>query len=642
MLSALTIVGHTFKAPMGGLPGNSSMRTGIIAFVVLLCFGCQLADADQRRRIYFLESLSPALPAAARTIDAFKKRLSEKTTEQFEIFIDYMELVRLPSQAHVDRTVQYLSGKYAEAHPDVIITLGRAAVPFMSKYRNTIAPDVPIILTSVPTADAKRSNLQNAYWVTTEYSFSKTLDLARRLQPNTHNLVVVGGASDYDRQWLDLARRELQPFSDRYTITYLAGLSYKETLKNVSKLSNDTIILMSFFFADGSGQPQVSPEVTSNIAKDSPAPVYSPISTNLGTGIVGGYMDSWEEEGASAADVAFDILSGRVSDAISHQNTPVHSYQVDERQLKRWGMSNSRLPTGADIRFHQFDLWEQYRWQILAIFAIFALQTLVISGLVIERRRRRIAEAHERERIMEVLHLNRSATAGVLSASVAHELGQPLGAIQSYAEAAIIFLKQTPPDLAKIGGILTNIVRDNERAANIISHLRRMLKKTDEAVTQEVDLYDIISETIEIVASEALKNGVDLATYKPNGILLVWADRIQLQQVLINLVINGIDAMRDCDLGKRKMSVSAAPVNGSSVEVSVADSGTGIPVDKLQNVFEPFYSTKGHGTGLGLSIARTIVQTFGGTIWAENRLEGGTLFRFTLPLSKTAQAPPTN
>src|SRR5215468_5680019 len=155
------------------------MRACIFALVLLVCLGCQSAGAEQRRRIYFLESLSPALPAAVRTIDAFKKRLNEKTTEQFEIFVDYMELVRLSSPAHVERTVQYLSGKYREAPPDVLITLGRAALPFLSKYRDAIAPNVPTILTSVPSADAKVSNLQNVFWITTEYDFSKTLDLAQ-------------------------------------------------------------------------------------------------------------------------------------------------------------------------------------------------------------------------------------------------------------------------------------------------------------------------------------------------------------------------------------------------------------------------------------------------------------------------------
>src|SRR5215510_6343215 len=121
------------------------MRAQVLAFLTLPCIACQPVDAADRRRIYFLESLSPALPAAVRTIDAFKKRLGEKTTEQFEIFVDYMELVRLPSQAHKERMVQYLSGKYAEAPPYVLVTLGRAALPFIAKYRDAIAPNVPII-----------------------------------------------------------------------------------------------------------------------------------------------------------------------------------------------------------------------------------------------------------------------------------------------------------------------------------------------------------------------------------------------------------------------------------------------------------------------------------------------------------------
>src|SRR5262249_3346737 len=150
------------------------------------------------------------------------------------------------------------------------ITLGRAALPFLAKYRDAIAPNVPTILTSVPSADAKASNLQNVFWITTEYDFSKTMSLAQRLQPEARDLVVVGGASDYDQQWLDLVRQELQQYGDRYAVRYLAGLSYDETLAEVSRLPKDTIVIMSFFFADGSGRPQVSPEVAAAVAKVSP------------------------------------------------------------------------------------------------------------------------------------------------------------------------------------------------------------------------------------------------------------------------------------------------------------------------------------------------------------------------------------
>ncbi len=294
---------------------------------------CQADAADQRRRIYFLESLSPALPAAVRTIDAFKKRLSETTSEQFEIFVDYMELVRLPGQAHIDRTVQYLSGKYAEARPDVVITLGRAALPFMAKHREAVAPHVPLVLVSVPSLDAKESRLDDVFWVNAEYSFSKTLELARQLQPEARHLVVVAGAGAYDQRWLNDARRELQPYSERYDTKYIIGRSHADTLKEVSRLSKDTIVIMSFFFVDGSGQTYSSAKVAADVARVSPAPVYSPISTNLGEGIVGGYMDSWEEQGIAAADVALQILTGKPPEAIPRENKPRQAYHLDARQL---------------------------------------------------------------------------------------------------------------------------------------------------------------------------------------------------------------------------------------------------------------------------------------------------------------------
>ena len=236
-----------------------------------------------------------------------------------------------------------------------------------------------------------------------------------------------------------------------------------------------------------------------------------------------------------------------------------------------------------------------------------------------------------------MLHLNRTAVAGALSASFAHELGQPLGAIHSYADAAMLYLKQSPPNLEKIESMLTSIQQDDLRAADIITHIRGLLKKKHEVETQEFDLNDIITSTVEIMGAEAVRNGVDLDDYRPNGPLPVRGDRTQLQQALANLAMNGIDAMRDCDHGKRRLSIGTALVDDSSIEVSVADTGPGIPPDKLNTIFDTFYTTKSQGTGFGLSIVRTIVETFGGRMWAENRPGGGALFRFTLPLISSAK-----
>jgi signal transduction histidine kinase len=613
-----------------------SARTHIAAVIALLCMSCQADAADQRRRIYFLESLSPELPAAVRTIDAFKKRLSETTSEEFEIFVDYMELVRLPSQEHLDRTVQYLSGKYAEAPPDVLITLGRAAVPFMVKNRETIASHVPLILVSVPSLDAKESRLDNVFWVNTEYNFSKTLELARQLQPDARHLVVVAGAGAYDQRWLNDARRELQPYSERYNTKYIVGRAYEDTLKEVSQLPKDAIVIMSFFFVDGSGQTYSSAKVAADVAKVSPAPVYSPISTSLGEGVVGGYMDSWEEHGIAAADIALQILAGKPPETIQRENKPRQAYHLDARQLTRWNIASARIPAGSEIHYREFNVWERYRWQIIAIIATVILQAAVITGLFFEHRRRQNAERELRQRLMEVIHLNRTAVAGALSASVAHELNQPLGAIQSYAEAALVYLQADTPNIARAQDILSNILRDDQRAAKIIAHLRGLLKKRNQSELQEFDFTDVLDDTLQIIRPEAAKNGIDLRAVNTNFPLPVRGDRIQVQQVLMNLAINGIDAMHDCGPSEAKMLISTALVGGSEVRVSVADSGIGVPPDKLNEVFDAFYTTKSHGTGLGLSIARTIVETYGGRIWAENRPGGGATFFFTLPLSKAA------
>jgi signal transduction histidine kinase len=590
--------------------------------------------ADQRRRIYFLESLSPALPAAVRTIDAFKKRLSEATNEQFDIFIDYMELVRLPGQAHIDRTVQYLSGKYADARPDVLIALGRGTLPFLAKHRDAIAPGVPLILVSVPTVDAKGSGLGNVFWVNSEYNFSKTIELAQRFQPNARNIAVVAGAGSYDSRWLEDARRDLEPYSQRYAIKYIVGHNYETALEEIKRISKDTIVVMSFFFNDGAGKSYSSPEVAADVARVSPAPVYSPISTNLGEGIVGGYMDTWEEHGIAAADVAMQILAGKPLETIQRDNYPRQAYRIDARQLRRWNISDSRVPPGSDVQFREFSVWERYPWQIVAIVATVVLQAAVIAGLFFERRRRRIAELELRERLMEVIHLNRTAVAGALSASVAHELNQPLGAIQSYAEAALLYLQADPPNIVRAQDILCNILRDDERAAKIITHLRSLLKKRNQSELQEFDFTEVVDDTLQIVRPEAQKKGIELRTMNTSFPLPVRGDRIQVQQVLMNLAINGIDAMHDCEPGEAKMLISTVLVDGSAVRVSVADSGTGVPPGELSKIFDAFYTTKGHGTGLGLSIARTIVETYGGKIWAENRPGGGATFFFTMPLAK--------
>jgi signal transduction histidine kinase len=614
--------------------------TALFAVLILLCVSFQPAEASTRhRRIYLLEALSPAVLASGRTIDGFKRRLHERTSEEFDLFVDYMELMRLPSQAHLDSTVRYLSQKYAEAPPDLLITLGRAAIPFMVRNRDIIAPDVPTIVANVPsTAAPDPDQLRNVVYVVSRYDFLKTFRLAQQLQPKAQNVVIVGGASDYDRQWLDDARRELQPHLARYRTRYFSDLPYDAILREVSQLSKDTIVILSAFLADSTGQARTTPEVAADLARVSPAPVYSPVAGTVGMGALGGYADDWEAHGATVADVALEILSGKELTTIPRLNASLHLNRIDARQLRHWHLNPSAIPSGSEVSFREFDLWERYHRQTIVIITIVLMQSAVISWLILERRRRQIAETEQRQRLMQVIHLNRTALAGALSASVVHELNQPLGAIRNFAEAASLHLKSNPPKLQKVEQILESILRDDQRAADIIEHIRELLKRRTEVDLHEFDLNELVQEVVSIISPEALKAGVEISTIRANGSVLVRGDRIQLQQVVMNLAMNGIDAMRNCAPGCATMSIETVQIDDSAIEVSVSDSGVGIPPHMLRKVFETFYTTKRHGTGLGLSIARTIIDAYGGKLWAENRPGGGTVFRFTLPMSSTVRA----
>jgi C4-dicarboxylate-specific signal transduction histidine kinase len=263
------------------------------------------------------------------------------------------------------------------------------------------------------------------------------------------------------------------------------------------------------------------------------------------------------------------------------------------------------------------------------------LQSAMIVFLMVEHRGRRVAEKEARRRLLEVAQMDRILTAGTMSASIAHELNQPLTAILSNTETAQILLATSNPDLDQVKEILADIHRDDQRAAEIISHMRSLLKRGTLEL-QKVDLNKAIEETIHIIAPEAAKRGILIARDSDPVSPQVQADPVHLQQVILNIAMNAMDAMHESASGKRSLGFQVALLDDSQARVTISDTGPGIPADNLNTIFKSFVTTKQHGTGLGLSIARTIIETYGGKIWAENRADGGTAFKFNLPLAPSS------
>ncbi len=597
------------------------------------------ASAEPARRIFLIEGLAPWQPGGAASHEAFRQRLREKSSVNHEIYLDYLELGRFPGQAHEERMARFLAEKFAQNPPHLLVPNGPGSLRLLVRHRDAIAPGVPIVYCCATDAALDALDLpRDVVGVVMEYNWAETLALAARLQPGVRDLVLISGASELDKVWRERALGELAPHLPNYHVRSLFDVNYDDLLKEMARLPRDTIVLQISVFADAAGRRFFLPDAATGIAAASSAPVYSAVPSLLGRGIVGGYLDSFEAQGRAAADLALEILAGKDPATLPPRTRPPHTHAVDANALARWSMSESALPPGAAVLFRQPTVWDQYRAQAAGAIAVVLLQAALIAWLLFEHRGRRVAEQELRRRLLEVIHLNRTATASALSASIAHELNQPLGAILSYAEAAELYLKADPPNLPRVKQILANIRRDDQRAAEIIRHFRGLMKKKDAIELEEFDVNDVVRTTLHILESEASKRGVLLSVNQGEGLLPVRADHVQLQQVILNLAVNGMDAMQNCATGDGRMSIQTALVGKSEVEVQVADSGTGIPADKLTQVFDTFYTTKRMGTGLGLPISRAIVETYGGRIWAENLPDGGAAFRFTLPLSRGVSA----
>jgi len=567
--------------------------------------------------------------------NTYAKDIRAELDRQSRWPVDVQEHSLVPARSGDPRAdalfLDYIKTLYAGVPPDLIISVGAPSAAFLQRHRQELFPSTPILFTVVEQRRIQYSSLtENDTVVAIRHDFLVLFKGFLQIAPDTKVIAIINGNSPNEKYWQKEMQRELQPLDGRVEIRWYDELSYEDVLKQTASLPPHSAIFWYQMIVDAAGVAHEGDRALTRLYATANAPIFTHDDAFFGQEIIGGPMHSALGGSRRAMAVAMRILDGERPGDIKTPPSDFAPPKFDWRELQRWNISASRLPSGSEVLFREPTVWERYSWQIAFTIALILAQAGLISVLLLEHRRRQFAEVQSRQRMAELAHVNRFSTAGELTASIAHEINQPLGAILTNAETADAILNSPSPDIAELKDIVKDILQDDRRAGEVIRRMRSLLKKAPFEL-KNLDLNDVVRDTVEFLSALAIARKVELFSVITPDALLILGDRIQLQQVLLNLVVNGIEAMEDTPTENRIITIRTSRVENFA-ELSVSDRGPGIPEGKLKEVFEPFYTSKAEGMGMGLSIARTIIEAHHGLISAKNRDHGGASFRIRLPL----------
>jgi signal transduction histidine kinase len=605
---------------------------GLIVCLTAVLVSVHLPAAEMRARsILVLDQSESRGPFYYQIFTGLRSVVNADTRFHTTLYSENLDLSRFNGASYEESLKQQLKEKYRDRPIGVVVAVGLSTLELVLRWREELWPGVPVVFALVDEMDFARLKLPpDVTGGIVKLALADSIKAARAVVPDLDSVVFVGEPWDRQavfRNW----KEEIPAAAAGLKVIEIMGATMAETRKRVEALPGRSVIVYSAVYSDGEGTFYPPATALKLIAERANRPIIVAAETFLEPGGIGGFVLVPGLIGADAASLALRIMNGEPPSSISARVTEAVKPIFNWQQMRRWNVSN--LPAGSEIRFRQRSLWENYGWQSISVAAAFLIQAALISILLHERKKRSDAEFESRYRMTELAHANRQATAGELSSSIAHELNQPVGAILTNAETAELILDSTSPDLSEIKEILADIRRDDLRASEVIHRMRSFLKRTP-FETKDIDLNDTMREVFEFLSVQASARDIALYLQASPEALRVKGDPVQLQQVILNLMVNSMDAMAAMPNGRTV--VGRTEMNGrSSAVISISDSGPGIPPNRLNEVFDPFFTTKQQGMGIGLSIARTIVQAHKGRIWAENVAGGGAVFRLSLPLCLT-------
>ena len=601
--------------------------TAALVVFLAVSLGCPAGFAAESKRVMLLHSFGRDFKPWSEYAKDIRAELERQSPWPLDIIENSLVTARFSDENPEAPFVEYLRALFAKRPLDLIVSIGAPAADFVQRHRRRLFPTTPMVFTAVDQRRVQYSNLTgNDVAVAVNINYLSAFENILQVLPDTKDVIVVVGTSPIEKFWKEAIGKQAEPLTNRIKLSWTDELSFEELLKQASALPPHTAIFWELMIVDAAGVVHEGDLPLKRLHAVANAPIFSYDESFFGSGIVGGPLLIVADTSRLTATVAVRILDGEKAGDIKVSPVEFSTPRFDWRQMQRWGISENNLPPGSEILFRDPTVWEQYRAYILAVIAAILIQSALIFWLLYEHWRRQRAEILARNTMSELSHVNRMATAGQLSASIAHEVKQPLAGIVANAQAALRWLEKANVEEVREG--LNGIVSDGHRASDIITNLRAMFKSDVQEKTL-VDINKLVLSVLALVRIDLQKHEIELQTQLDDRIPEVLGNQVQLQQVISNLVMNAIELMSSSQT--RVLRIKTELSQSNTVHVSIEDTGTGIKSSDVAQLFKPMFTTKARGMGMGLSICQSIIENHDGRIWVSPGANGGSIFQFELP-----------
>ena len=609
----------------------------ISAFLLAILLNTQAAyPQNKEKNIVIFFSFNSSIPAYQNILEGFREKIMDKQDFPINIFVEYFDLDRSQKESYAKHIVDLYNYKFTDRKIDLLITVGPGINKYLSKYKlNALAVSQVLELENenLVNTSAPDTSGSNIFRITLSYNFENTLNSALKLFPGHNKVYLIWGNSAIDKYYDERVLRAALRFEKTHSLIQVKGYSMDSINQFVKDIPAKSIVLLPSFISDNANIFFSTPEVISIIANSSKAPVIPFFDTFVKRrGGLGGYVFSYRNLGFETGRIAKEMLNGKHLSDIKVNESSFYQNIYDWEQLKRWKLLNSRvIPANSIIINEKISFITEYRWYFFGLVLFMIFETIMILYLIRLNRRQKKVEKQKTETenlYRELIREDRLLRMVELTAALSHELNQPLTGILYSAQAGKQFLQSGKLDPVQALEIFDNIIDDDKRAGGIISSIKNLMKLENRDM-EKADLGSVIQDAVKIFDAEATKRKIRLIYKLPVNPIYVNADKIMIEQVLLNFIYNAAIAMQNTDPEKKLIELKILLKNGNVI-VSVRDWGPGIDNSIRDKLFRSFVTTRKNGFGIGLAVSRSIMEKHKGEIWADNMPDGGAQFSFSL------------